>query len=75
VIIKYGYGVWAAIYHRVGLILYNVCYAVACKTANSMLVDEPGRFVIVIVVVVCGGQEGLKIADEIKWEKESFLKA
>jgi len=36
-----------------------------------VLVDEPGRFVIVIV---CGGQEGFKIADTIKWETELFFK-
>jgi len=36
-----------------------------------MLIDEPGRRVIVIVV--CEGQERFKIADEIKWKTELFF--
>jgi len=60
-------GVGPGINYWVCLILYNVGYAVAFKTANSVLVDEPGRSVIVlIVIVVCVGQERFIIADEIK---------
>jgi len=67
VIVKYRHGFWNAINYRICFALYNVCYAVARKTANSVLVDEPGRSLIVIVDD-CGGQERFKIADEIKWE-------
>jgi len=71
VIVKYGHGVWAAIYYRICFILYNVGYAVARKTANSVLVDKSGR--TVIVIVVCGGQKRFKITDEIKWKTKLFL--
>jgi len=70
-IVKYGHGVWAAINYGVCWILCNVGYAVARKTANSVLVDESGRSVIVIVV--CRGQQRFEIADQIKWETELFL--
>jgi len=72
VIVKYGHEVWAAINYWICLILYNVGYAVARKTANSVFVDEPVALFIVIVVV-CGGQEGFEIADEIKWKMELFF--
>jgi len=71
VIVKYGHRVGAAINYRVCFILYNVGYAVARKTTNSVFVDESGCSVIVIVV--CGGQERFKITDEIKWKTELFL--
>jgi len=71
VIVKYAHGVGPAINYWVRFILYNVGYAVARKTANSVFVDESSRSVIVIVV--CGGQEGFEIADQIKWKAELFL--
>jgi len=52
VIVKYGHGVWATINYWISLILYNVGYAVARKTANSVLVAGPGRSVIVLIVIV-----------------------
>jgi len=74
VIVKYRHGVWAAINYWICLILYNVGYAVARKTTNSVLVDEPCRPVIVlIVIVVYRGQKRFKIADEIKWKTELFF--
>jgi len=58
VIVKCGHGLWTTINYWICLILYNVGYAVARKTANSMLVDEPDRSVIVlIVIVVCGDKK------------------
>jgi len=66
VIVKYKHGVWPAINYTICFILYNVGYAVARKTANSVLVDKSGRTVIVIVVY--GGQERFEITDEIKME-------
>jgi len=59
-IVKYGHGVWAAINYRICFILYNVCYAVARKTANSVLVDEPGCSVIVLVLVWGGDRKDSK---------------
>jgi len=53
-------------------------YTLQCLLRGGMhnrklvLVDEPGRSVIVIVVV-CEGQERFIIVDEIKWETEFFL--
>jgi len=36
-VIKYRRGVWSAVKYRIGLVLYNVGYAMARKTANSVL--------------------------------------
>jgi len=39
-----------------------------------MLVDEPGRSVIVLVdIIVCGGQKRFKITDKIKRKTELFF--
>jgi len=63
-------------YKRVSLIRYNVGYAVARKTANSVLVDNPGpsiRVGLLVVVIVYWRQERFLVTDEIKWETELFL--
>jgi len=51
-VVKYRRGIWPDMNYRIGLVLYNVGYVVARKTTNSMLVDDPSAFVIVLVIVV-----------------------
>jgi len=65
-VVKHRHGIWSAINYRPGMVLYNVGYAVARKTANSVLVDDPSASIIVLVVIVYWGQERFKVTDEIK---------
>jgi len=73
-LIKLLHDVWPAINSGFGLILRMVSYAIACKTANAMFIDNSGCSCITVVAAVVRNrlQKRLKVAYQIEWGKMLF---
>jgi len=68
--VKFIHYIGATVHDRVGLVSGILSDSVASKPTDLVLVNEIGCFdsINVIVVVMDGGEEGLEIANEVKWE-------
>ena len=68
--VKFIHYIGATVHDRVGLVLGVLTDSVASKPTDLVLVNEIGCFdsINVIIVFVDGGEEGLEVTNQVKWE-------
>ena len=68
--VKFIHYIGATVHDRVGLVLGVLTDSMASKATNLVLVNEIGCLdgINVIIVVMDGREEGLEVADQVKWD-------
>ena len=68
--VKFIHYIGATVHDRVGLVMGVLTDSVASKATDLVLVNEIGCLygINVIIVFVDGGEEGLEVTDQVKWE-------
>ena len=68
--VKFIHYIGATVHDRVGLVLGVLTDSIASKATDLVLVNEIGCLdgINVIIVVMDGREEGLEVADQVKWD-------
>ena len=68
--VKFIHYIGATVHDRVGLVLGVLTDSMASKATDLVLVNEIGCLdgINVIIVVMDGREEGLEVADQVKWD-------